>query len=68
MKLVKCILKGLKDIQIRSALIWAITILLCSYVNNQNYALLFMTTAAALHTTLLSEFIKLQTSKVEKKK
>jgi len=65
MKTLKIISCFIKNIQIQSAIVWAITILACSsFTQNKNVSLIIYT-AAGIHLLMLNHFI--QTKKDEKK-
>lgn len=48
------VLKLLKDVQIISALIWAITILVCSFLGMDSNVKMFIITMAGFHVVLMT--------------
>jgi len=57
-----CLFKLLKDPQIISALLWAITILLCSYFPDKETVMMVLITVSGFHVLLMNEFSKQKTS------
>lgn len=58
MNSLKTIFQFLTNVQILSALIWAITIIACSWVTDKSYVSTILITAAGFHVILLTQFEK----------
>lgn len=57
MKNLKCMFRFFTNIQIVSALIWAVTIVLCGAVSDKNDVFIILMTAAGFHVVLMTKFI-----------
>ena len=55
----------MKNIQIQSALIWAITIIALACFGNSYNSFIILITAAGLHSTILSRYVQNRTQLVE---
>jgi len=62
MKNLTCILKALRNVQIISALIWASTIIACSYFSDKSTISMVLITAAGFHVILMSQIEKGQST------
>ena len=58
MKNLNFVLRFFSNVQILSALIWAFTILACSWVSADNNSFIILITAAGFHVILLTQFEK----------